>query len=807
MKGIFTVFLLAAGIICFLFPRENAKADINSILNSETYHGEFIPNSLTTLRPVLINQPISVDGILDSAWFANASFDNFTEFEPSENKRPDVVTGGYLTYDRENLYIAFVCQDPDISQLRASLTDRDKMYNDDWVCVSIDPYNDQQKAYEFYINARGIQGDRLWQANGTEDESFDLVWQGDASIFEGYWTAEMKIPFESLRFPSDENQNWRIHFIRNYPRENQYKYSWMPISANNNSLMGQAGTIQFSLSRSSSPANNLEVLPYAVATQQSYRIQDPAEGTVGQWESQQPESRFGFGLKYSLSSNLITDFTYNPDFSQIESDAGQISINNPFALFYNEKRPFFQEGSDVYQVDYNSTAGIAIDQYINLFYSRSINDPMMAAKLSGRKGRISFGYTSAYDRNTPFVIPFEERSAVLSTDRNSYSNVLRMKYDLGNRSAVGFILTDRRLAEGSGENSVASLDATVRLSDKYNFSLLTALSHTREANDPELSSQMGSGYFEAGNGMKTAAFDGESFYGKLLRAKLNRDSRHWIATLAFQDFSPGFRADNGFITSNSYRALEYITGYYFRFEQNPVFTAIRPRMSVWRKYNYDGIVKDTGLRTSIVFFLNKQTNVSASAFIFNRENLYGKQFGDARSAWIYVENNTLNAVSGNFFMRVGKEINRLGVRGNPRNPFDIVPSLTYNWAVTFKPQAKFDDVLEYQFFSLWNGWGQEKIRGQRIWRNSFSYQFNKSMMVRLIGEYNQVEYYSGPYEQLIRQKYFSLEPLFSYKMNAFSVFYLGGHIGAQNNFYLNWPDMRTTDQTLFIKFQYLFRSI
>jgi hypothetical protein len=569
--------------------------------------------------------------------------------------------------------------------------------------------------------------------------------------------------------------------------------------------MGQAGILDFTLPKTRAEKNSLEVLPYVLGTQEGFRVQTPGDDEFGQWKYEETDTRAGFGLKYSLSSNLIADFTYNPDFSQIESDAGQISINFPFALFYDERRPFFQEGANVYVVDQNSTAGAAIDQYVNLFYSRSINNPKVAGKLSGRNGRVSFGVTSAYDHNTPFVIPFEERSAVLPTNRKSYSNIVRMQYDLGNRNSVGFIFTDRRL-EQQGSNSVASLDATIRLTDNYNLSMLTAFTRTQEPDDSLLSMRIGEGTFKVGNEVKTAAFDGESFYGTLFRAKLNRDSRHWIATLAFQDFSPGFRADNGFITSNSYRAVEYITGYFFRFDQHPVFTFVRPRVSVWRKYNYDGIVKDTGLRASMLLSLNQQTIVNMSSFIFNRENLYGKQFDDARGFWIYVQNNTLNTISGNFFVRIGEEINRLGVEGDPRNPFEIVPTLSYNFRLTYKPFVKLDNSLGYQFFGLKTKSTGEKIRGQEIWRNTLSYQFTKKISLRLIGEYNIVEYYDSNLQQLVKQRYLSLEPLFSYKLNPFSVFYLGGRIGGQNNVYLDWMNVRMTNESLFLKFQYLFRS-
>ncbi|UCE04312.1 MAG: hypothetical protein JSW07_11805, partial [bacterium] len=364
-----------------------------------------------------------------------------------------------------------------------------------------------------------------------------------------------------------------------------------------------------------------ELLPYTIATQQNYRDEHPGSPNLGTWELERPEGRAGFGIKYGLSSNFIADFTCNPDFSQIESDAGQISINNPFAIFYQEKRPFFQEGSDIYVAD-RFVNGAALDQYVNLFYSRSINNPLVAGKLTGKFGKMSVGYTTAYDKNTPYVIPFEDNSAVLPTDKKSYNNILRAKYDLGNQSSIGFF-TSNRLLKTTGSNSVAAIDAYFRLSEKYSISAIAALTHTKEPDDPELSQMIGSGTFEINGDIKTAAFDGESFNGRLFKANFQRDSRHWTAAVAYQDFSPGFRADNGFITVNSYRNLDVVNTYAFRFDNHRLFTSIEPRVSVWRKYNYGGILKDTGIRPTINFRFRQQTTLSINYFLFNRENLLG----------------------------------------------------------------------------------------------------------------------------------------------------------------------------------------
>jgi hypothetical protein len=227
---------------------------------------------------------------------------------------------------------------------------------------------------------------------------------------------------------------------------------------------------------------------------------------------------------------------------------------------------------------------------------------------------------------------------------------------------------------------------------------------------------------------------------------------------------------------------------------------------MWRKFNYDGIIKDTGVRTQLAFNLRNQTFVQFSAFLFNRENLYGKQFDDARSGWVYLQNRTYKNVFLSGFFHVGEQINRFGVEGDPRNPFEIVPSLRYNTQITLKPTARLSNDVTYEDFTLWTDYGKDKIVSQHIIRNAVTYQFTKNMNIRLIGEYNLVDYYSNSLDRRVKQKYFTIDPLFSYKMNAFSVFYLGGHFGGNNNIHVDWNSMRLTDQSMFLKFQYLFKS-
>ena len=568
--------------------------------------------------------------------------------------------------------------------------------------------------------------------------------------------------------------------------------------------MGQGGHLEFTIPKRKSLKRSLEFLPYMIGHGGKMRNEDPESPNPGAWSNPTREGRMGFGLKLGLASNVTADMAVSPDFSQIETDAGQISLNNPFALFFEEKRPFFQEGSETYTVD-QFTPWIVLDQYVQLFYSRTINDPISAGKLSAKRGKWRLGYTAAMDRNTPYILPFEENSSVLATDKKSVSNIMSLKMDLGNQSSIGWFMSDRRL-QGPGSNTVAAFHGNFRLGEKYTVSGIAAYARTREPDDSLLSQFIRPQAFEARGKILSAAFDGESFGGTLLRAKVQRDSRHLSAAAAYQDFSPGFRAENGFLITNGYRNIEIMTRYAFRYENHPLFTSIEPRVNTWRKFDYDRIVKDTGVIASTLFRFRSQTILSLSGFIFNRENLRGKQFGDARQMWIVIQSQMFKTVSWNSLVNFGKHINRMGVQGDARNPFEILPTFSANAGITWKPLPSLIGDLQYQEYHLWlEDFGSAPILEQRILRNTLSVQFNRNLFIRLIGEYNIMDYYRSSDGRMIHDKFLTLDPLISYKLNAFSVFYLGGRIGAKKGFLPGWTDIQMNEQAVYMKFQYLFQ--
>ncbi|NKB70035.1 MAG: hypothetical protein GKR89_23430 [Candidatus Latescibacteria bacterium] len=776
-------------------------------------------NSSITLVAQPATTPLKIDGVLEDAWFDHAYFANFAEFMPGHQMAARVATEGYITHDEGHLLVAFVCRDPDMGKLRASLTDRDQIYQDDFVGLVLDTHQDQQRAYEFFSNPYGIQGDILWhanhrerddngaiwQANGGEDRSFDAVWEAEAKRYQDHWVVEMKIPFSSLRYPSQSQQEWAVHFVRVYPRENRYQFSWMPISQDYNSFMGQAGRLQLDLADSGQSRRSFELIPFVTGSRTD-RLEDDGTGN-GAWKNQdggrlKASERLGFTGQYALSSNHVVDFAYRPDFSQIESDAGRLNANNPWAFFFAERRPFFNEGSDVFQVD-SGASGMILD-VANLIYTRSINDPTVATKITGQAGSISYGYISAYDDNTPLILPLADGTTVRQTRENSWSNIFRIKRDIAEQSHVGFAATNRRMDLG-GANTSAAVETNLRLSDHYAVTAFAGLTYTDEANDAGLSASIPDVRFRAGGKTITAAFDGQQFYGHVFKTTLLRQGRQWNFNLSYQDYSPGFRADNSAIFSNDGRLVHTLNAYNFHFSDHPLFTLIRPNIYLWRKTDYEGDVKDIGIRPQLLLEWQRQTTLNIGGFLFNKEKYNGVKFDHARTLWIFAQTRAIEKVTGSLFFNNGESINRFGAIESEHNPLQLVSTLELSANLTLRPTDKMTYATDYDMVRLRQRNNDALVVRQQIGRGNVQYQFSKQLFIRLIGQVNWAKRAVSPgaYRE---DSFFSLEPMLSYKLNPFTVFFLGANMGGADDPYLNRNGPSLTDQTVFAKYQYLWSA-
>jgi len=723
----------------------------------------FQPQYLPELTIERAAGDITIDGRLDDAgWVGSARIDGFTEHRPGDQIKPPVDTEVMIAYDQDNLYVAFICQD-DPKLLRATMTGRDNIFRDDNVIVLIDTYGTQASAYEVMANPFGIQGDLMYSQNVGEDSSFDMVYTVDGNITDFGYVVEFAIPFSSMRFPDTADQVWRMDFWRNHPREVRGQYSWVGMNRDDPCWPCQWGTV-YGI-KDVSPGKGLELLPSFVATQSGER------DDAGEWRNDDVDGDVSLGMKYVLDSNMTAEVTYNPDFSQVEADAAQMDVNTTFALSYEEKRPFFQEGSDLFRT------------YLNTVYTRSINDPEFAAKLTGRQGGTSIAYLMARDEHTPYIVPFTERSEFAAAGR-SISNILRLQQAMGDQSFLGFIATDRRLENSDGAGTVFGTDGCVRLDQNHRIQFQALASRTVEPDDPDMSAGFDQTTFD--DGKYTAAFDGEDFWGYAYCAGFERNARRWSYSIDYVDYSPEFRAQNGFINRNNRRWIS-VENEYMKYFDDGVFDWIEPSFNIARVWDYDGTVKDEWLTLDVSAQLRSAQTSFHMQYLRSNELFGGVQFDDIWALHLCGNSTPSDFLRYGWSLNYGERIARRSlVMGKEHNH--------YVWA-RIKP---IDNLLIEPTFEYLHsedlGTGEE-LYEDYVMRSKFSLQLNRELAVRLVVQYSDSD------------RTWETDPLLTYRLNPFSIFYIGStrdyrdlkaaEVGADG-----W---RLTDRQYFMKLQYLFQ--
>ncbi len=400
-----------------------------------------------------------IDGKLDDAiWKQAAVFKDFYQIQPGDNIAPSRQTEMWLGYDAKTLYIAFHAYDePD--KVRATVPKRDNIFDDDYVGMFLDTFNDQRKAYAFFFSPVGVQADGILTDGQNEDYSPDIVMESKGMVTSDGYVVEVAIPFKSLRYEAGKGKLWGAHFFRRIKRFNNELDSWMPFSRDVSGTLVQAGHITGL--EGISTERTLDVIPSITLSETGRRVRafppQPSPGTArvvdtGRFVNRPIEADIGVTAKYTLTPTVTLDFAYNPDFAQVEADATVVTANQRFPIFFQEKRPFFLEGKEIF--DTNST----------IVHTRAIIDPDFAVKLTGKRGRNTFGIILASDA-APGNFPEDDRTAAFEDlirqqlrhevtgepihpdanirlfDKNANIGVLRLKRDVGRESSLGLIAT------------------------------------------------------------------------------------------------------------------------------------------------------------------------------------------------------------------------------------------------------------------------------------------------------------------------------------------------------------------------------
>ncbi|MCP4290514.1 MAG: carbohydrate binding family 9 domain-containing protein [bacterium] len=728
---------------------------------------------------------IEIDGILDDEGWLNAGqATGFSEVYPGDNTEPLKPTTVYLTYSDSHLYVAFVCND-DPNLIRATMCQRDQFFNDDEVGIQIDTFGEGQWAYEFIVNPYGIQKDLMWTNVQGSDRGFDMIWHSAASITDEGYIVEMAIPFSGMRFPAAEVQNWRLNFQRTHPRESTHQSTWAARDRNDQCRPCQWGFVQGV--NGVSAGKGLEFLP-AMIGYQTAEIENDLDGDSGM-SSEDIMGEVSLGAKYSVTSDITLEATINPDYSQIEADADQINVNTTILQRFPERRPFFQEGNDLFRT------------YFNSFYTRMVVDPVVAVKGTARWSKSSVAAFYASDENSPYIIPTEERSYMENLGRSDVS-VLRGLHSLGNNSQVGFMLTDRRYDAG-GVGTIYAGDANFRLTNTLSLMGQFVHSETEESDGIEISP--GETFAD---GKYTVDLDGEKYNGNAFITELRRSADHWNFVLDYNQVGQTYRTQTGYDPWNDQRNSFIYTNYNINFEEGMIerispsaFVNGRWNMAGHRKWLHSSAGVDVRLRwaqTNFSFNYERGEEVWSDILF---DELWSARFRWDSRPWDrlgYYMMVQISETPALFSLERGDQVRAsFALDIKPMDNLIIEPTLDY---------IRSDDHST-----------GELLFEQVIARARVRLQLSRRLSLRLVVQHNNSE--NPPYrEEAIDGNFpryhmyfggkWEVDPLLTYRVNSFSVFYLGSthdfrdFQAASQSQPTQW---RQTSRQYFMKIQYLFQ--
>lgn len=452
------------------------------------------PPTITIPR---IDTTITVDGVLDEpVWAKAARLEGFHQYRPVDGRMAEEETTVLVWYSPTAIHFGIIAHDTDPASIRATFTDRDKVEGEDRVRLYLDTFDDRRRAFFFGVNALGVQEDGVRSETGTnagqlfggqDDLNVDLLWDSKGRRTDQGYEVEVRIPFKSLQYGGSGPQDWGFNATR-YVMRTGYEDTWTDVRRANSSFLAQEGTLTGLADMQRGLV--FEAQPFVTATWAG------ARDATGQFSRENITPSAGINLQLATTT-LAFDATVNPDFSQVESDVGLITVNERFALFLPEKRPFFLKSIDLF-----ATPG-------QLIYTRRIADPIGGAKVTGKLGRNSIAYLGALDH-----LPVD----------NALFNLLRVRRDLGENSVVGLTYTDR--IQGNTSNRLLAGDAHIVFARLY-----------------FVEAQYGQSWTSLGDGTATAT-------DPIWKLTFDRTGRTWGFNYTINGIGTDFIAGSGFVPRN-----------------------------------------------------------------------------------------------------------------------------------------------------------------------------------------------------------------------------------------------------------------
>ncbi len=672
-----------------------------------------------TLRIPRVDTAPSLEAVAAGARPPGVEVTGLRQQEPGDGDPISRPTTAYLSYDDEQLYAVFVCKD-DPGQVRANLTRREAITEDDRVGVLIDPYHDGRRFYLFIANPLGIQMDGVAVEGQDDDYTFDALWHSEGRLTPEGYVVLMAIPFKSLRFANTPAQTWGVAVARAIPRLNETSF-WPYVTRRISSVGQQMARLDGI--EGVSPGRNLQAIPYGSFARARELPESGVRITETAW-------RVGVDAKAVIRDAVTVDLTVNPDFSQVESDEPQVTVNQRFEVFFPEKRPFFIENANYF------------DTPQRLFFSRRIADPDIGGRVTGRTRGWSFGGIVTDDRRPgETAAPGEPGHG----DR-AFAGVARVRREFARQSSLGAIVTDREF--GGGYNRVFGVDGRWRLDDTWAVTGQWVGSDTREPG--------------------AAASTGTSAY-----ARVSREGRAFDYSSELTTRSPGFQADLGFITRVDLIETEHEAGYAW-FPTSGRLLRVGVDLEAGALWDYGGQLQEWVVEPGAEIELPGQTEIGVRHWQ-DLERYEGTDFRFHTSG-LYASTSWLKWLSLDGFYRWGQGINFEPADG-------LAPFLgrrrEFEGGFTLRPasQLRLDQRYIYARLATEDGElegvpADRTVFDNHILRSKANYQFTREWSARFIVDYEAVL----PDESLValeRSKRLNFDVLVTYQANPWTAVYVG----------------------------------
>ena len=678
-----------------------------------------------------IDSNITIDGVMDEAHWQNATrIPLLYQDEPNEKGTPPVKTDAFIYEDGTNLYVAFIAEDPNPEQIRASLRDRDTLWEDDVVILVIDTFNDERSGYEFHVNPLGAQGDiRMTDTDGwSSDTSWNAIWDSAGQINEKGYVVEMRIPFKALRFPENKKElTWGFSVMRNYQRDVLYQLSNMGFDRNIKCSLCQFDKlVGFSDIESS---KNIQLTPTLTALRNDNKSELP-----GNWDNGDIDTEVGLDLRWGLTKDAVLNATINPDFSQVETDSLELDVNTTFSIYYAEKRPFFLDGASYFK-----------SSLFELLYTRTIAEPTLGAKLTGKTGDHSYALMLADDDNSNILLPTNQGSGFASLNEKTNAAAGRYQYDLGQQGTIGISSTHRE--SDDYHNTVLSVDGS------YWFNQSDTLLYQVSSADTRNSEFLIQNY----NLSETQSDEAYAL-------ELTRDKRDYKLFASYENIGQDYRTDLGYQAKVDYEKVGFGGGQTWYRDESDLLTSWSYEADWDKTWAQNGDLLEEEYEGFLSFKGQKQS-IFEIGLVHRYEN-YNDNFYNQNIGFIYTGFKPTKDLKLSLYIEYASRIDyaneQLGDAFDTQT--QVVWDINDHWQLDVK----------HNYSQLDNPQGKRVFTANLV-DFRLHYKFSMRSILKLILQFEDIDRDENAYFYQVSQinKDYGSQLVYSYKINAQTLFYLG----------------------------------